>query len=135
MNARATRCPGIELKTANPADRIALRGVRLRSTLVGMSQITTLEQTFINLESRPIEAVYTFPLPDGAAVSGFDVITGDRVLTGVIDEADQAVDRYDSAVREGHGAFLLEQHRPDVFSASVGNLLPGQSAIVRVSYI
>jgi len=78
---------GIALRTANPSDRIALRGVRVRSRLTGMSQRTTLEQTFVNLESKPIEALYTFPLPEGAAVCGFQIITGDRVLTGEVDVA------------------------------------------------
>ena len=69
------------LRTSRPTDRIALRGVRVRSRLSGMSQRTVVEQTFVNFERTAIEAVYTFPLPESAAVCGFEVITGDRVLT------------------------------------------------------
>src|SRR6185312_6970619 len=100
----------IELVTPRGfADNVALRGVHLRARLSGMSQRTTIEQTFVNLEPRAIEAVYTFPLPDGAAVCGFEVITGDHVLTGVIEESDKAVEQYESAISEGHGAFMVEQ--------------------------
>jgi hypothetical protein len=53
-------------RTTGPADRIALRGVRILSRLSGMSQRTTVEQTYVNLEPGPIEAVYTFPLPPAA---------------------------------------------------------------------
>src|SRR5688500_8807183 len=118
----------LELRTANPADRVALRGVHLHARLAGMSHRVTLEQTFVNLEARAIEAVYTFPLPENAAVCRFEVITGDRVLTGTIDENDKAVERYEEAVSEGHGAFMVEQERPDIFTARVGNLKPRQAA-------
>src|SRR5204862_3139314 len=115
LMTRTESAAGIALHTPNPADRVALRGVRLRSRLSGMSQRTTVEQTFVNLEDRAVEAVYTFPLPESAAVCGFEVVTADRVLTGAVDEADAAAQKYDEAISDGHGAFLAEQHRPDVF--------------------
>jgi Ca-activated chloride channel family protein len=118
-----------------PTAAIALRGVRLRSRLSGMSQRTTIEQTYVNLERGPIEAVYTIPLPESAAVCGFEVVTGDRVLTGEIDEIEKATETYDDAIADGHGAFLAEQHRPDVFSVRVGNLLPRQAVTVRLTYV
>src|SRR5436190_15737339 len=115
---------GIALLTTNPADRVALRGVRVLARLAGMSQRTTIEQTFVNIEDRAIEAVYTFPLPENAAVCGFEVVFFDKVFTGVVDETDRAIERYDDAIADGHGAYLLEQHRPDVFTVRVGNLNP-----------
>ncbi len=126
---------GMQLKTANPSDRIALRGVRLRCRVAGISAKTTLEQTFVNLEDRAIEAVYTFPLPDGAAACGFEVVFFDKVFTGVIEETDKAVEKYDDAIAEGHGAYLVEQHRPDVFSVRVGNLKPRQAVTIRLTYV
>lgn len=124
-----------ELRTARAADRIALRGVHLHARLSGMSQKTTIEQTFVNLEPNAIEAVYTFPLPDGAAVCGFEVVTGTHVLTGTVEESDRAVEKYDDAIAEGHGAFMLEQDRPDVFTARAGNIKPRQAATIRLTYV
>lgn len=125
----------IELRTGSESDRIALRGVRLQATLAGMAMRVTVEQTFVNLESKAIEAVYTFPLPETAAVCGFEVQTGDHVLTAQIEETDEAIRCYDDAVAAGNGAYMLEQDRPDVFAARVGNLKPGQAAKVRISYV
>jgi len=125
----------ITLNTANQTDRIALRGVKVRSRLIGMCQRTTIEQTFVNLEDTPIEAVYTFPLHNDAAVCGFEVITGDRVLTGAIEESEKALEKYDQAIERGHGAFLAEQGRPDVFSVYVGNLKSKQAVTIRLDYI
>src|SRR5438045_6168836 len=74
-------------------------------------------------------------MPDGAAVCGSEVITGDRVLTGAIDEAEQAVERYEEAISRGDGAFVAEQERADVFTVRVGNLKPRQAATIRLTYI
>ncbi len=123
------------LTTGKAADRIALRGVRVRTTLLAMSEQTTVEQTFVNQEERTVEPVYTFPLPDGAAVTGFEVHTGDRVLTGEVEELETAIDRYDAAVGLGDAAYLLEQERPDVFTARIGSLKPGQAATIRIVYV
>ena len=120
---------------ATPSHAVALRGVRLTARLSGMSQRATVEQTYVNLEPQPLEVVYTFPLPESAAVCGFEVVTGDRVLTGQIDEADAAAATYDDAVADGDGAFLAEQNRPDVFTVRVGNLLPRQAVTVRLTYV
>src|SRR5690242_9432846 len=129
------RIDGIAMHTPNPADRVALRGVRVLARLSGMSQRTTVEQTFVNLEDRAIEAVYTFPLPESAAVCGFEVVTADRVLTGRVEEAEQAIEQYERANDEGHAAYTMEQDRPDVFTVRVGNLKPRQAATIRLTYV
>lgn len=125
----------IELNSTNVNDRIALRGVKLRSHITGLNQKTTIEQTFVNREDHAIEAVYTFPLPDDAAVCGYEIVTGDHVLTGQIEEIDDAIDRYSDAINRGDGAYMVESHRPDIFTAHVGNLNPCQAATVRLTYI
>ena len=38
-------------------------------------------------------------------------------------------------MERGDGAFLLDEERPDVFQASVGNLPPGKEVLVRVTYV
>src|SRR3954467_9076892 len=92
--------PRMALHTLNPADRVALRGVRLRGRVAGMSLKATLEQTFVNLEDRAIEALYTFGLREGAAVCGFEVVFFDKVFTGVVEETDRAIERYEDAIAE-----------------------------------
>ncbi|MGH7178949.1 MAG: VIT domain-containing protein [Tepidisphaeraceae bacterium] len=127
--------PAIELRSISGTDQIALRGVRVRCRLTAMSQKTVVEQMFVNQEDRAIEAVYTFPLPDGAAVCAFEVFTNDRCLTGIIDESENAIANYDEAICAGHAAFMVEADRPDVFTARVGSLRPHQSAMIRLTYV
>ncbi|MBK8977740.1 MAG: VWA domain-containing protein [Planctomycetes bacterium] len=127
----------IDIRTLDPARTadIALRGLRVSTRLAGLAERTTVEQTFANRGAAPLEPIYTFPLPDGAAVCGFEVITGDRVLTGIVDESTAIQERYEEAVDRGDGAYLLEHERDDVFTVRAGALKPGQVATLRIEYV
>lgn len=116
-------------------ETVPLIGCRLLGHLHGRVGEWLLTQRFRNVEKNPIEATYLFPLPEEAAVCGFSVRTGDRLLRGTVEERDNAFDTYDQAMSEGDGAFLLDQERPNVFQISVGNLLPGQEVQVELRFI
>lgn len=72
------RCVLIGPREFPTTANVAPRGVRLVARLSGMSQRTTIEQTYVYSEPEAIEAVYTFPLPESAAVCGFEVMTGEH---------------------------------------------------------
>ena len=50
---------------------------------------------------------------------GLTVVDGTLVV-GEVHERDKAFEIYDDAMEAGHGAFLLDEERADVFQASVG---------------
>ncbi|MCU0596504.1 MAG: VIT and VWA domain-containing protein [Desulfobacterota bacterium] len=41
---------------------------------------------------------------------------------------------YDRALIKGHGGYLLDQERPNIFTLSVGNLNPGSEVLVEIEY-
>jgi len=113
---------------------VPLEGVHVSAHVTGLAAEVRVEQRYRNREARDIEAVYTFPLDSSAAVCGFEARVGDRRVVARIEEHDRAFEVYDDALADGHGAFLLDQERPDVFTASVGNLRAGQTAEVALRY-
>lgn len=115
--------------------QVPLTEVDVRVRIIGPTSRTTVRQRYENRESVPVEATYLFPLEDGSAVCGFAVTLDGHRLQGRVDERDAAFDAYDDAMSEGHAAFLLDQERPNLFTASVGNLLPGQVAEIELSYV
>jgi len=58
-------------------------------------------------------------------VCGFEVIHRDRVLTGRVEETEAGIQKYEEAVAAGDGAFMVEQERPDVFTARGGEFEAG----------
>jgi len=115
--------------------RVPLLGVSIEAKVQGMAATLNVAQRYRNDEAVPVEAVYSFPLPESAAVGGFEVLVGEDRIVGRVEEKEKAFDVYDEAMGNRQGAFLLDQDRPNVFSASVGNLLPGQELVVRLKVV
>jgi Ca-activated chloride channel family protein len=115
--------------------RVPLCGVAIDVRARGVASRVTVAQRYRNAEKVPVEAVYSFPLEEGSAVCGFEVDVGGKRIVGKVVEKEEAFEKYDEAMAAGHGAFLLDQDRPNVFTASVGNVLPGQEVTVRIAYV
>ncbi|MFH1025684.1 MAG: VIT domain-containing protein, partial [Nitrospirota bacterium] len=114
---------------------VPLEAVEVYGDIIGRGTKVKICQHFRNTEQNPIEAVYRFPLPESATICGFRAIVGDKVIEGEIEEREKAFELYDKALSEGHGAQLLDQERPNIFTLSVGNIKPGDSAVIEISYI
>ncbi len=94
----------------------------------------TVVQTFLNPSDKVLNATYLFPLNKDAAVSFMMMETGDERITAVIKKKAQARAIYDMAKSEGKAAALLSQHRPNMFTQELANLMPGQPVIITLKY-
>lgn len=106
--------------------------VRLRVT--GMIVRARVTQRFANPHGEWMEGLYTFPLPETAAVDGLRMIIGDRVIEGQIHEKEEARQVYETAKRQGAKASLVEQKRPNLFTTRVANIGPGEEVEVELHY-
>ncbi|WP_437625469.1 VIT domain-containing protein [Sorangium sp. So ce1151] len=114
---------------------VPLLGVSLSGEVMGGAARLVVRQRYRNDERRPIEAIYTFPLPGDATIAGFAMECAGRRLEGEVKEREAAFQAYDEAIATGHGAALLDEERRNVFTASVGNLLPGEETVVEVAFV
>jgi Ca-activated chloride channel family protein len=101
----------------------------------GLVASATVTQQYANSSSEPIEAIYIFPLPHDAAVYDMEIRIGNRVIRSVVREREEAKRVYTQAKSEGKRAALLEQERPNIFTASVANIMPGDHIDVRMRYV
>lgn len=115
---------------ACPLERTAVT-----ADIVGFAARVRVSQEFRNPFTTPIEAVYTFPLPAGAAVDSMTMRIGKRVIRGRIDGREEAQRVYEQARIDGKAAALLEQQRDNIFTQSVANILPGEKIVVELTYI
>ena len=114
---------------------VPLLGVELTGRVYGAHARLVLRQRYRNREAEAIEAIYTFPVPSDASLVGFAMEAGGRRVEATVKEREEAFKVYDDAVNAGHGAALLDQARANVFTASIGNLLPGEETVIEVVYV
>jgi len=114
---------------------IPLLGVDVKGRVVGGSAEVVMRQRYRNDGAVAIEAVYVFPLPADAAVCGFAAEVDGLRVVGRVESREKAFEVYDDAIADGHGAFLLDAERPDIFTMSVGNLKAGSEAIVELRWV
>jgi Ca-activated chloride channel family protein len=60
---------------------------------------------------------------------------GDRIIDGQVKPREEARRIYDEAKNQGKTAALLDQERPNIFTQSVANIMPGKGIEVEISYI
>jgi Ca-activated chloride channel family protein len=101
----------------------------------GLVASATVTQQYANSSSTPIEAVYVFPLPHDAAVYDMEIHVGNRVIRSVIKERAEAKKIYEAAKSQGKRAALVEEERPNIFTTSVANIMPGDHIEVRLRYV
>ena len=101
----------------------------------GLVVSATVTQQYVNSTTAPLEAVYVFPLPHDAAVYDMEIHIGNRVIRSVIREREEAKRIYNAAKAQGQRAALVEEERPNVFTTSVTNIMPGDHIDVRLRYV
>ncbi len=127
-----------ELRTTTPEGRrmaLPLVHTSVDAQVSGFLAQVWVTQYFTNPSDRPIEAVYVFPLPQNAAVDNMEMAVGDRTIRANIEERGEAKRIYDEAKQQGKTAALLEQERPNIFTQSVANIMPGDRIRVRIRYV
>ena len=114
--------------------QVVLEEVAIDAAVDDLMTVVDGCQRYRNPGTKHIEAVYTFPLPVEAVLLKFTVAIGDRKMAGTVVAKTEAERRYEDAITDGDAAVLLEQPQPGLYTASVGNLAPGETATVRFRY-
>ncbi len=118
-----------------PAGQCPLKHTDVKAEISGFISRVVVTQEFENPFKEKIEAVYTFPLPQNAAVDDMTMIVGERTIRGKILPREEAQAVYDAAKSSGKVASLLDQERPNIFTQSVANILPGNRVKITISYV
>ena len=112
-----------------------LKHTDVKAQVSGYVARVSVKQTFHNTFKDKIEAVYTFPLPENAAVDEMTMKIGNRVIRGKIKKREEARQIYEEARSRGYVASLLDQERPNIFTQSVANIEPGAEVEIEIKYV
>ncbi|HEX5886317.1 MAG TPA: VIT and VWA domain-containing protein, partial [Pyrinomonadaceae bacterium] len=121
--------------SGKPKSLCPLKHTDVKAEISGFISRVVVTQQFENPFNEKIEAVYTFPLPQRAAVDDMTMIVGERTVRGKILPREQAQAVYEAAKSSGQVTSLLDQERPNIFTQSVANILPGEQVKITISYV
>lgn len=101
----------------------------------GMVVDAMITQNFRNDSDTWTEAIYVFPLPEGASVNFLQMVVDGNRVTGIVQEVEEARRIYNQARQEGKKTTLLHQSRPNIFRIGVANIPPHGSVEIQLGYI
>ncbi|MCC3859785.1 VIT and vWA domain-containing protein [Pseudemcibacter aquimaris] len=93
-----------------------------------------ITQSFANPHSVPMNARYLFPMNKDAAVYQMTMLIGDEITRAIIKRKEEAIRTFERAKSEGKTASLLSQHRPNMFTQKIANLMPGKTVHIKIKY-
>ncbi len=97
---------------------------RVEVTITNTAAVTHVEQVFRNHTNRPMEAVFVFPIPEGATVSDFSLWIEGKKTPGAVLERQEARQIYESIVRRVEDPGLIEYMDGKLFRASIFPIPP-----------
>jgi Ca-activated chloride channel homolog len=115
-------------------DQVPLKKTWAEANIAGVIAAVKIHQVFENTGGKTIEAVYVFPASTRAAVHAMRMKIGARTVEAKIERKAEARAQYEAAKQAGKRASLLEQERPNVFTTSVANIMPGDRIEVELDY-
>jgi Ca-activated chloride channel family protein len=115
-------------------DQVPLKKTWAEVNIAGVIAAVKVHQVFENSGGKPIEAIYVFPASTRAAVHAMRMKIGARTIEAKIERKAEARAQYEAAKQAGKRASLLEQERPNVFTTSVANIMPGDRIEVELDY-
>lgn len=87
---------------------LALKYLRVDTTIENQVATTRISQAFKNSTSRDLECTYIFPLPERAAIRDFAMYIGGKRMKGELLERDRARRVFEEIVRRARDPGLLE---------------------------
>src|SRR4030042_4393132 len=120
---------GAEAGKEQPRLFVPLKRTELRGDIAG--PLAALHLTHVYGYSKEqmdkvLEAVYRFPLPGDAAVTGVTVTFGDVEIKAELKEREEAEEDYEKAKQEGRQAALATRESPEGFTLQVAVVQPDQ---------
>src|SRR5215813_4023768 len=122
-------------QNGKPKSECPLKHTDVKAEISGFLSRVTVTQQFTNPFPNKIEAIYTFPLPQAAAVDDMTMLIGERKVKGKIMRREEAQAAYNNAKQMGQVASLLDQERPNIFTQAVANIMPGEEIRITISYV
>ncbi len=130
-----TQAAGL-LKPANAAYQdLEIKSHHVTVSIQDGYAVTQVEQVFHNPNSQDLEALYSFPVPQGAAVGEFTYWINGQAVTGEVVEKQQARQIYDQEKAAGRHTALTEQDDFRTFGSRVYPVQASSDVRIKLVYL
>ncbi|HLC06060.1 MAG TPA: VIT domain-containing protein, partial [Anaerolineales bacterium] len=127
-------CLGEACPRPLPMQQLAIRYHRVHVTIENQVATTHVDQVFRNDNDWAVEGTYVFPLPLGAAVSGFTLWIDSEPVKGKLLTREEARRTYEEIVRTLRDPALLEYVDRGAVQASIFPIPPGGERRIELEY-
>jgi tetratricopeptide (TPR) repeat protein len=114
---------------------LGLASADIRVVIAGSIAETTMTLTFRNDTARVLEGELSFPLPEGATISGFGLDVNGSLVDGVPVEKDKARVTYEKETRKRIDPGLVEQAVGNNFRTRVYPIPANGKRTIKVQYV
>src|SRR4051812_11285726 len=125
---------GLLISQSGMGGQLELREHEVHVSVNNGIAITRVTEVFHNLESRQVEALYTFPVPNGAPVANFSMWINGKEMVGEVLEKEKARQIYQSYRQQKRDPGLLEQTDYRTFEMRVFPIAAGADQKVQITY-
>lgn len=126
---------GLMIPTDSGVPQLSIREHHVEVVIEDGYAITSIEQVFANPHSIDLEAIYSFPVPEKAAVGEFTFWIDGKPVTGEVLEKEQAREIYEAEKQSGNESALTEQDQYRTFDISVFPVRAAGDVRIRLTYI
>ncbi len=119
LGARGAYAAGMLIPREESIPPLAIESQRVDIRIKDGVATAKIEQVFRNSVNRNLEAVYVFPLPEGASISDFAMMINGKRMSGELVEKGKARGIYEDIVRRMKDPGLLEHIGGNLFRISV----------------
>jgi len=126
---------GLMIPTGSNLPQLDIRQHHVDVVIEDGYAITSVEQVFSNPHGTDLEAIYSFPVPEKAAVGEFTYWIDGQAVTGEVLEKEQAREIYEQEKQAGRESALTEQDSYKTFDISVYPVRAGQDVRIKLTYI
>jgi Ca-activated chloride channel homolog len=119
----------VAASTRSPV-RLAMQRLWLTGQVMPVGGHLVVQHVFRSGEERPLEVIYSFPLPRDAALRAFR-ITGDGFeVHSELKQTEEAVKAYEQGIADGSLSALARQYGDGLVNLTVGNVRPAETVTV-----
>lgn len=126
--AQASFAP-IKVTTGEPV-HLAMQRLLLTGQVLPAGARLVVQHIFRSEEDKPLEVIYSFPLPRDAALRRFRITGEGFEAHSELKETEAAVKDYEEGIAQGSLSTLARQYGDGVVNLTVGNIRPKETVTV-----